>query len=260
MKNIPDQRFTDSRKKYWQRLFNDYAQYSEDHEISGWSYQGLHQRVCAYLHIIRELGLPEKALVLDLGCGSGVYTRILSKIGYRVVGMDYAWRVAAEGKKRSDGTNITYLSGDIHNLPFKDSIFNHILCIGLFQSLTEHLIALWEIKRVLNPQGSFCIITLNRLELRHIVRKILRREEPIFVKGKEMPRLITYNPSVFTNHLKTMGFHKVNISPVQIIPEFLSRFSKLIYIWNKIPFFRYLTARSFSVTGQKGHIPATNRG
>ena len=251
MKNIPKRRYTHSREVYWQKIFNLYTHHSEDYLVSGWSFQGWSQRIAAYLQAIKDIKVPEKSLVIDLGCGSGTYTRLLNKMGYKVVGLDYAWQVVAEAKRRSVGNLAQYLCAECYNLPFRDNTFYHLVCIGVFQSLTKPLKAIEEIKRVLVPNGVLLIMTLNRIELSTTIKKILNREEVIFVNDKTAPRLMTYNPKIFASNLKQIGFNNVKISPVQIVPEFLSKHYKSISFWNKIPLFRYITARSFYVIATK---------
>ena len=69
--------------------------------------------------------------VLDIGCGSGIYTDYLSKEGYAATGMDFVKEFISLAKKHKLG-NFTLGSAD--KLPFKDKEFD---CSFLFDIL-EH--------------------------------------------------------------------------------------------------------------------------
>ena len=246
-----NRRHTSSREDYWQKLFSRYTCHSEDHLVSGWSKKGWEQRMSAYFAALKNINLPKNALVLDLGCGSGSYTRILENRGYHTIALDYAWEVVAEAKKRSSRSGGEYLCGNINNLPFPDNTFDHVFCIGVFQSLMHYLGALFEIRRVLAIGAPLLVMSLNRLEITTLLKRILGKEEKIFINGKPAPRLKTYNPYFFRRQLLRIGFCDIELKPVQILPAFLIKFTKFMMIWNGLPFLPYLTARSFMVRAYK---------
>ncbi|WP_429885125.1 class I SAM-dependent methyltransferase [Geoalkalibacter halelectricus] len=250
-KPLPDRRKTSSREAYWRELFNDFSRHQEDHAISGWSPQGLRLRLETYLRTLPALNLAPGALVLDLGCGAGAYSRVLGKAGFRVVGVDFAWLVAGQARKRTTEGAVDYVSGDATCLPFADDLFDHVVCIGLFQSLHKHREAMREIHRVLKPGGVLCLMTLNRRNLKATLDRKLKREEIILVEGQPQARLNTYDPAQFAGELEEAGFCNLRREPVQIYPEKLNGAAGLIRLWNRLPGLGYLTARSFMVIGEK---------
>lgn len=251
MKTLPARRFTPSREAFWQEMFNDLSRQPDDHAVSGWSAQGLRLRFATYARLLPALKLPEGGRVLDLGCGAGVYSRYLGGKGYRVVGVDFAWRVAARAQERTDSGCTAYLSGDAGCLPFAAESFDHVLCIGLFQSLQRPQVALAEIFRVLKPGGSCCLMTLNRDNLRTRLTALLGREEVIVVDGRRQARLCTYRPAKFRTWSRQVGFEGVQVRPVQIYPPNLDSLAVLIERWNRLPMFPYFSALSFVVTSRK---------
>ena len=205
----------------------------------------------AYLTAFKSIKLSRHALILDIGCGSGSYTRILSGKGYRVAGIDYAWKVAAEAKKRSVKGKEEYLCGNLYNLPFADNTFEHIVCIGVFQSVMRFLDALMEINRILAPGALLFVMTLNSLEIINAIKRIFKKDDNIFINGRPEPRLKTYSPQFFKKQLVKTGFCNISLKPVQILPEFMSKASKPVERWNKLPLLPYLTARSFMIQACK---------
>lgn len=255
-KPLPPRRYTDSREHYWQQMFNDFAALQSDHAISGWSPQGLSLRMEAYMQALPALGLFPGALVLDLGCGAGAYSRMLGRAEYRVVGVDYAVRVAAQAKKRTSLERVEFMSGDATCLPFADDLFDHVVCVGLFQSLNRHRETMREIHRVLKPGGVLCLMTLNRRNLKARFDRFLGREDVILIDGQPHARLNTYDPQAFARDLKQEGFDRLRLQPVQIYPQKLNAVAGLVKLWNRLPGLNYLTARSFMVIGEK----AVNQG
>lgn len=175
-KPLPPRRHTISREQYCREMFNDFSTQDTAHAISGWSSHGLRLRMEAYQRVLSTLNLTPEELLLDLGCGAGAYSRILGAGGFHVVGCDYAWLVAAQARKRTSGGNVDFIAGDASNLPFTNNLFDHVVCVGLFQSLHEHHEAMREIHRVLKPDGVLCLMTLNRRSLKARFDRLLGRE------------------------------------------------------------------------------------
>lgn len=250
-KPLPSRRHTTSRERYWREMFNDFSGLKTDHAISGWSSQGLRLRMEAYRQALTFFELDPGALVLDLGCGAGAYSRVLGAGGFRVVGCDYAWLVAGQARKRTEHGLADYIAGDAVRLPFADDLFDHVVCVGLFQSLHNHREALQEIRRVLKPGGVLCLMTLNRCNLKARFDRLLGREDIIVVDGLAQARLNTFDPGRFIGEMEDNGFQRLSLQPVQIYPDKLSSLTPLIMLWNRLPGLRYLTARSFMVVGWK---------
>ncbi|NLT33779.1 MAG: class I SAM-dependent methyltransferase [Acidobacteria bacterium] len=65
--------------------------------------------------------MDKSSLILDLGCGSGTYLRLLRSEGFhRCIGMDYAQNMLAHARKRDDTPGLRYHCDDIYSMPFKD--------------------------------------------------------------------------------------------------------------------------------------------
>lgn len=250
-KPLPARRHTDSREHYWQQMFNDFAALQTDHAISGWSPQGLSLRMEAYMQALLGLELAHNAYVLDLGCGAGAYSRLLGNAGFRVVGADYAVRVAIQARKRTESNLVDFISGDACCLPFAANLFDHVVCVGLFQSMHKHREAMREIHRVLKPGGVLCLMTLNRRNLKATLERLLGREDVIVINGQPQPRLNTYEPQTFARDLEAEGFSRLRLQPVQIYPQKLNAVAGLVKLWNRVPGMNFLTARSFMVIGEK---------
>lgn len=90
-----------------------------------------------YIHeITRKLKKYQVKKVLDLGCGSGWLSIFISKYGFEVTGIDIAKPAIELGKvwAKEDNVNVTFLVGDLLNLPFKEGAFDAVIC----NSVLEH--------------------------------------------------------------------------------------------------------------------------
>ena len=100
---------------------------------------------------IRE---PVHGLAVDVGCGGGRYTQLLSAYFSSVYGIDFTEHFCKAGKVKF-GDRITFLCGNVTNLPLVDESASFLLAIGLTEYLSPVQLErfLSEIIRVLEPGG-----------------------------------------------------------------------------------------------------------
>jgi len=96
--------------------------------------------------------------VLDLGCGTGVATRMLHAHGCAAVGLDLAGRRLALA--RADDPALTVVAADARCLPFADASLDGILaeCSLTLAGYTAATLA--ECRRVLRPGGRLAVTDL----------------------------------------------------------------------------------------------------
>lgn len=93
--------------------------------------------------------------VLDLACGTGDLSALLSKSGFNVVGGDFSPQMLLKAKAKNP--NIEFVSADAENLPFEDNSFDAVtICFGI-RNFNDRGKALAEIGRVLKPSGILAI-------------------------------------------------------------------------------------------------------
>ena len=104
--------------------------------------------------------------VLDLACGTGVFTRPLARLGNRVViGLDMSWPMLRRAQRlvERDGLeNVFYIRATAYSLPFIDETFPYANCCGALHLFDRPEAALQEIRRVLQPKGLFSVQTTIR--------------------------------------------------------------------------------------------------
>ena len=114
-------------------------------------------------HLVRYDLLPGGDLsVLDLGCGAGHGSNMLSKKYTKVTGLDISKEAVSYAKEHWDAPNITFVEGDSMNIPFEDNTFDVVASFEVFEHLHDWRKFLSEIKRVLKPNGLVYISTPNK--------------------------------------------------------------------------------------------------
>lgn len=110
---------------------------------------------------VRLTGLPGGARVADLGCGSGVFTELLSRAGYDCTGVDISPKLVALGRRKYP--MVEFIEGDIEHLPFPSGSFDGVMLSGVVHHLPDPSRCAAEVARVLRPGGKFMAFDPNRM-------------------------------------------------------------------------------------------------
>lgn len=183
----------------WRARYDRWAgQHKADHLIAGWSEHGLSRRLALVLHIFESAAIDSKGVVLDLGSGPGTYTRSITGMGYRCIGLDYSFNVAKLARDKDSVGR--YLQGEAYHLPFKKGAFDALLCVGVLQSLQSIDLAIAEMSRVLRPGGCLLLDGLNSFFWLHGMRSLKEA-----VRGMAK-RMSYYDPFTLSRQIETLGF------------------------------------------------------
>lgn len=103
---------------------------------------------------------PTQADVLEVGCGTGVLTRVLA--GWpnveRVVGIDPAASLIREARRlASTLANVSFQEADGRSLPFGDDMFDVVIFDSTLSHVQEPERAIAEAYRVLRPGASLAV-------------------------------------------------------------------------------------------------------
>jgi len=112
-------------------------------------------------------GFPGARDLLEVGCGTGHFTRWFARLGLRAVGLDLSPAMLAEARGR-DG--IPLILGDAACLPFADGSFELVALITTLEFLPQPQRALQEAARV--ARRGVILGVLNRLSLLALRRRL----------------------------------------------------------------------------------------
>lgn len=116
--------------------------------------------------IVRAAGERIRGVILENGCGVGMYVEHIAPLGGKIFGLEYDFERAAEAGVRSPG--IVNAAGEY--LPYPDSSFDLILSHEVLEHVADDRLAVGEMLRVLRspdpaagrPGGRAVIFVPNR--------------------------------------------------------------------------------------------------
>ena len=236
---------------YWKKRFSETAlSFENDADIGLWSEHGFKQRFNTFFNVLEEISTNKRSKILDIGCGSGAYDRMLANMGHEVIGVDYSEYVVHKAVEKSKRENIQYLISAVPYLPFKDTYFDLVACIGVLQYVENERAVISEIARVLKENGGVLILmTLNSLSIRVFYKKTLnlfsQRD-----KYKEERNERRYNPFKLKRMFK--DFDNFKIIGIYIFPKMLISLENVsITILSRLHPISLLVAHAFLIKATK---------
>ncbi|MCP4289357.1 MAG: class I SAM-dependent methyltransferase [Gammaproteobacteria bacterium] len=117
-------------------------------------------------NLLRKLLFPKSGeSLLDIGCGTGYFSRRFARLGLSATGIDPDSK-AIEFAKGEEAGNITYLQGNALSLPFPSNSFDYTIAITSLCFIDDPLQALQEMWRV--TDRSLVLGLLNRQSLLYL--------------------------------------------------------------------------------------------
>lgn len=115
-------------------------------------------------HLARyKLVIGEKdSIVLDIGCGSGHGSNVLSKRFKKIYGVDVSQEAIDYAKRNWQKKNIRFTVGSGTEIPFKENTFDVAVAFEVFEHIKDWRKFLLEIKRVTKESGKIYISTPNK--------------------------------------------------------------------------------------------------
>jgi SAM-dependent methyltransferase len=172
-----------------------------------------------------------RKIVLDEGCGSGVFTLKIARSASRIRGIDastIALRLAERNLKRSRLSNVDFRLGDARHLPFPDNSFDVVY--SRRGPGSDNIRTLVEAYRVLRKKAVFMEITIGERDKQNLAR-IFGRGQMLHVKGqvsttkRAMMEKAGFSRVVTRDYLATEVFKGmpdllVRLQSAPIIPSF----------------------------------------
>jgi ubiquinone/menaquinone biosynthesis C-methylase UbiE len=168
-------------------------------------YSGIQEALLAFVD-----ALPTRR-VLEVGCGTGHWLRVLSERGVRVAGVDASWNMLDYAHDQAPRAAIAHAKAEY--LPWSSEKFDRLFCINAFHHFEDKVRFLEEARRVLAPGGKIMTIGLDPhagidswyvYEYFEPVLEIDKRRYPASSKIRAW--------------MQTVGFSNVRTSEVQHLP------------------------------------------
>jgi SAM-dependent methyltransferase len=100
--------------------------------------------------------------VLDVACGEGYGSRILSNAAASVVGVDISAEAVVHARSRYANNTLEFVEASAASLPFPDASFDVVVSFETIEHHDQHKEMLSEIRRVLRPGGLLVLSSPNK--------------------------------------------------------------------------------------------------
>lgn len=122
--------------------------------------------------LLIELLAPQPdELILDIGCGSGVFTALVGAVRPALVGLDLSLPMLRRAVAKVQGYRFAALVGTMTSLPFADQSFDRVYSMTALEFVADARSAIGEMNRVTRPGGTVVVTTLNSLSPWAVRRK-----------------------------------------------------------------------------------------
>jgi SAM-dependent methyltransferase len=106
-------------------------------------------------HVVRVLRIRPSSRVVELGAGTGKFTRLLEPSGATLVALEPVATMRSELRARSPSVQVT--AGTAEDIPLDDGCADAVVAAQAFHWFDGER-ALAEIHRVLRPEGRLCLL------------------------------------------------------------------------------------------------------
>ena len=114
--------------------------------------------------LLHELLAPQAGdFILDVGCGTGIFTGPVLSAGAEVVGLDISLPMIARACSRFRQERFMPLAGNMLALPFASGSFDKVYSMTALEFVDDGQAAVAELERVTRSGGVIVLSTLNRL-------------------------------------------------------------------------------------------------
>lgn len=176
-----------------------------------------------YFDICKDV-LPNKNWnVLDVGCGSGRWTKYIAPLVGRVEAIDPSNAVFAASALLKDEKNIRITQAGVSNLPFEKSSFDLVFSLGVLHHIPDTAQAIKDCVKMIKPGGYFLVYLYYSLDNKGLLYKLLFYLSNIFrilicrlpsiIKKPvcDLIAILIYMPFVFLSRLfNTLGLKSIS--------------------------------------------------
>ena len=102
-------------------------------------------------------------MILDVGCGTGVFSLNILGFGPRITGLDISYPMLKRAELKAKGYPFRAVAGDMTYLPFADECFDRVVSMTALEFIEDGRGAVKDLLRVTKKGGVVVVTTLNSL-------------------------------------------------------------------------------------------------
>jgi ubiquinone/menaquinone biosynthesis C-methylase UbiE len=135
------------------------------YDITADLYDALHgeEQRAKYKTALENIRFTPQSLVLDAGCGSGLFFPQIADQAEMIAGVDLSRRLLLKALKQTEKIgNADVVLADADHLPFKPGTFNFVFFFTVLQNMPEPKKTLSELKLATKPNGRVVVSALKK--------------------------------------------------------------------------------------------------
>ncbi len=159
-------KYFSSKTEYWKVI------YDESHDRDTFMNYLMRRRKQIILEKISNNFMDKHINILDVGCGTGVYTWDLAKRKYNVISMDISIEMLFSAKEKVAelaNKNLHFFIADAEKIPLKNQCVDLVICAGLLEYLPDDASTLRYISKIAGKNGLIIFTLPNLLKLNNIM-------------------------------------------------------------------------------------------
>ena len=136
-----------------------------------------------FTHIFESLDIKKSIKAIDVGCGTGVYMKMLLEKGAEVTGVDFSDKMletCGEYLKGLEGKGYTLINCEAHLLNVPDNKFDLLISVGLLDYVEDVKLVIREFSRIIRSGGEI----LFTVPKKHSPFFLLRSKPGNYIKDK----------------------------------------------------------------------------
>jgi len=207
------------RSEFWRDFWNKSAKKHMDIRfISGWGNRTFQEMLFVITDVAKKLELRSEDVLLDVGCGAGLFEIAFSPWLKEIYGVDYSEEQIKIAKRNTEKyDNVVTKRANILNLPFEDGFFNKVLVNSVIQYLNgmgEVEKAFEELNRVTLKQCRILVSLIpdadKKKEFIRGYSKLGLSKEEIKEKIESTERAIWFDKNELKRMAKNCGFQTID--------------------------------------------------
>lgn len=199
-------------------------------------------KIGEFSYLLRDVKIEPNDHILDIGCGKGIQTQTLARLGRSAVGIDLSTLAINAAEELLDqsklGERVRYFARNLHEESPELRDFDHVFSISVIEHVQEYLPLLRRAYRLLKPGGQIHISVDSLGTIAN--SEILERHRT------DHGVQVYFTLATVMNALSESGFSAVSAYPIFVGPFAREEFIRRIvndHVYGGGPLWRYRTYR-----------------
>ena len=214
-------------------------------EIWNWESPAGKIRWARRVKMLTDFVKPDRSL-LELGCGTGYFTKEIAKTGANIIAIDISPELLALAENNIKDKHVSFRKENAYHMTFKDNQFDYVLGSSVLHHLDIHK-AIAEIYRVLKNGGAIAFTEPNMMNPQIALQKNIP-----YIKRKlgDSPDETAFFRWQLSKLLSKQGFRKIELKTFDFLhpavpPKLIKTVASLGNFCEKLPFIKEIAGSVF---------------